>query len=150
MKACRTQRQIPPPGPAAARIGSLARTAQSVRTARMRAVLAVLAAALVATAFAYGATRVSGNLTLASFGTQACKFTSTTMPALPKSLGPALSAIAPGTKVLQAQCSPGSPATRLVGAPATRSAGYGWNWWLAVGKNGKTTGLAVELGQAIL
>jgi hypothetical protein len=117
----------------------------------MRAVLSAIAAALVVTAFAYGATPVSGNLTLASFDPkQACKFMSTTMPALPASYGPAVRAIAAGSKVLLAQCSPGSPATKFTGAPATRTAGYGWNWWLAVGKNGKTTGLAVELGNAVL
>ena len=143
LSSCAGKPPVPPRG--------LTWTARSVRRASMRAVLSAIAAALVVTAFAYGATPVSGNLTLASFDPkQACKFMSTTMPALPTSYGPAVRAIAAGSKVLLAKCSPGSPATKFTGTPATRSAGYGWNWWLAVGKNGRTTGLAVELGNAVL
>jgi len=117
----------------------------------MRRALAVAGAALLCVAAARAATRVSGSLTLGAFDPQqACKFTPARMAALPKSFGAAASAIPSGSNVLLAQCSPSSPSTKYTGTPETQAAGYGWNWTLAVGKNGKTTGLAVETGSVIL
>jgi hypothetical protein len=117
----------------------------------MRLALAVAGAAFLGAAAAHAATKVDGDLTLGPFNPQqACKFTPAKMAALPKSFGAAASAIPPGSNVLLAQCSPTSPSTKFTGTPGTQAAGYGWNWTLAVGKNGKTTGLAVETGSVIL
>ena len=108
------------------------------------AVVAGFVVASTATA-ALAATPLNGDIKLTPFSPQkACEFSSRKMPAIP---GP----IAPGTVVLLAQCGGAAgPRGSFSGSPATRGAGYGWNWYLAVGKNGKTTGLAVELGTAVL
>jgi hypothetical protein len=118
----------------------------------MTARLALVACLLLASASSAAAsTRVSGTLTLGAFDPQkSCTFSPARMAALPASLGAAARAIPPGSNVLLAKCNPSSPATKFTGSPATKAAGYGWNWTLAVGKNGKTTGIAVETGTVVL
>ena len=106
--------------------------------------LAAFLAASVASA-ALAATSVNGDLKLTPFNPQTgCKFSPTTTKL---ALGP----IAAGSHVLLAQCGGAAgPRGSFTGSPATKGAGYGWNWYLAVGKNGKMTGVAAEYGTAVL
>ena len=84
-----------------------------------------------------GATPVNGMLTLAAFNPNtACKFSNYT---LTKPAGP----MKAGQRTLLAQC---SVTGKYSGSPHATAASYGWNWYLAVGSNGKTTGLAAEYG----
>jgi len=83
------------------------------------------------------ATPVNGTVTLAAFDPKkACTFSNGT---LSKALGP----LVKGSKVVLAQC---SATGTYAGLPRATGASYGWDWYLQVGKNGATTGLAVEIG----
>ena len=80
---------------------------------------------------------VNGTLKLSPFSPQtACRFSPFV---LTKQSGP----LRAGTKTLLAQC---SAKGTFAGSPKKGAAGYGWNWYLQVGSDGKTTGLAAEYG----
>jgi len=83
------------------------------------------------------ATQVKGTVTLAAFDPKkACTFSNGT---LSKPLGP----LAKGSKVVLAQC---SATGTYAGLPHATGASYAWDWYLQLGKNGATTGAAVEIG----
>jgi len=87
------------------------------------------------------ASAVNGTLTLAPFNpSKACKFSNYT---LTQPAGP----LKVGQKTLVGQC---LATGTFSGVPHSTAAAYGWNWYLAVGANGKTTGLAEEYGAASL
>jgi hypothetical protein len=103
--------------------------------------VAAVGIVLVVDGVAGAATPVTGTLTLKPFNPQnACKFSKTVTKV---TAGP----VKAGSKVLLAQCSAHGTFT---GSVKVVDAGYGWNWYLQISANGKTTGVAAEYGAVTL
>jgi hypothetical protein len=84
---------------------------------------------------------LTGTLTLTRFDQEkACKFTRLVV-ATP--VGP----LEAGSKALLAQC---SVTGTYSGSPEAGTGGYGWNWYLALGRRGNRTGAGAEFGNVAL
>jgi len=105
-------------------------------------VLAAVAAAAAGPGQGRGSSALSATVTLKPFNPQqVCKFSPFR---LKKAIGP----MPVGTKTLVAQCGPVHGT--VIGSSKAVDAAYNWNWYLQIGPNGKTTGLAGEYGALTL